>query len=72
MFLPEVFDLLKKLKKSPRGEYEVTDVLDHYARKGELTYSILRSSWTDAGSFESLYRATLLMRKKECVSLRKN
>lgn len=65
MFLPEVFDLLKKLKKSSRGEYEVTDVLSHYAKKGQLSYSILKSHWTDAGTFESLYNATVLMKKLE-------
>jgi len=65
MFLPEVFGLLKELKKSPRGEYEITDVLARYAGRGELTYAILRSAWTDAGSFESLFRATVLMQKLE-------
>jgi len=65
MFQPEVFDLLRELKKSPRGEYEVTDVLSYYARRGELSYSILKSHWTDAGSFESLYRATVLMKELE-------
>jgi len=63
MFLPEVFDLLSKLKKSPRGEYEMTDVLAHYARRGELSYSILHSPWTDAGTLEALYNATVLMKK---------
>ncbi len=65
MFQPEVFGLLKKLKKSPRGEYEITDIFDHYAKRGQLSHSILRSTWTDAGSFESLYNATLLMKKRE-------
>jgi len=65
MFWPEVFSLLKKLEKSPRGEYEITDVLHHYARRGELSHAILRSTWTDAGSFESLYNATILMKKRE-------
>ncbi|MCX5681890.1 MAG: sugar phosphate nucleotidyltransferase, partial [Candidatus Omnitrophica bacterium] len=63
LFQPEVFELLKNLKKSPRGEYEVTDVLAHYVRQGELSYSILKLAWTDAGSFESLYNATVLMKK---------
>jgi len=63
MFLPEVFKHLKKLKKSPRGEYEITDVLSHYARHGLLTFSMLKSTWTDAGTFESLYRATVFMKK---------
>ena len=65
MFQPDVFGLLKNLKKSPRGEYEVTDVLAHYVRNGQLSYSILKSAWTDAGSFESLYNATVLMKKFE-------
>lgn len=65
MFLPEVFGLLKDLKKSPRGEYEVTDVLSHYAKQGTLSYSLLKGPWTDAGSFESLYNATVLMKKLE-------
>ncbi len=65
MFQPDVFSLLKNLKKSPRGEYEVTDVLAHYVREGQLSYSILKGAWTDAGSFESLYNATLLMKKFE-------
>lgn len=65
MFLPDVFELLGNLKKSPRGEYEVTDVLSHYAKEGSLSYSILKSPWTDAGSFESLYNATVLMKKLE-------
>jgi len=68
IFLPEVFSLLKKLKRSSRGEYEITDVLHYYALKGELSYSTLKSSWTDAGSFDSLYRATVLMRKRELAS----
>lgn len=63
MFQPEVFGLLKKLKKSPRGEYEVTDVLAHYVKERQLSYSILKSSWTDAGSFESLYNATILVKR---------
>jgi glucose-1-phosphate thymidylyltransferase len=65
MFLPDVFGHLKQLKKSPRGEYEITDVLAWYASQGLLTYSILKSAWTDAGSFDSLYNATVLMRQLE-------
>jgi len=70
MFLPEVFNHLKQLKKSPRGEYEITDVLSLYASQGLLSYSILKSAWTDAGSFESLYKATVLMHQMELKSNR--
>ncbi len=65
MFTPDVFAHLKQLKKSPRGEYEITDVLSMYAQQGVLSHSILKSPWTDAGSFESLFRATVLMQKLE-------
>ncbi len=65
MFLPEVFAFLRKLKKSPRGEYEVTDILAHYVKLQQLSYSMLKSHWTDAGSFESLYNATVLIKKME-------
>ncbi len=69
MFLPDVFAHLKHLKKSPRGEYEITDVLALYAGQGRLTYSILKSPWTDAGSFDSLYKATVLMKQLEMKSI---
>jgi len=65
IFQPEVFSLLKNLKKSLRGEYEVTDVLAHYVKMDQLSYAILKSSWTDAGTFESLYNATVMMKKNE-------
>ena len=65
MFRSEIFAYLKKLQLSPRGEYEVTDVLGCYAENGELTYSILKSEWIDAGTFHSFFRATLLMKQKE-------
>ncbi|MCK4259545.1 MAG: NTP transferase domain-containing protein [Halanaerobiales bacterium] len=65
IFKPEVFSLIKKLKKSSRNEYETTDVLHTYAEQGMLTYGILNSKWTDAGSFDQLYQATMLMRELE-------
>jgi glucose-1-phosphate thymidylyltransferase len=65
MFQSDVFSHIKKLQKSPRGEYEITDVLAFYSERGLLTFSKLDGDWTDAGSFESLYRATVLMKKLE-------
>lgn len=72
MFQSEVFGLLKKLRKSPRGEYEITDIFDYYAKRGELSHAILKTAWTDAGSFESLYNATVLMKKREENRVRRN
>jgi glucose-1-phosphate thymidylyltransferase len=53
----DVFDLCRTLKPSGRGELEITDVNNMYLQRGDLTYDILDGWWTDAGTFESLYRA---------------
>lgn len=57
-----VFDIVKRLKPSKRGELEITDVNNEYIRKGELSYSVLDGYWSDAGTFESLFRASELIR----------
>ncbi len=59
-----VFDRIRGLKRSARGEYEVTDVNNSYLRDGQLTHEVLDGWWTDAGSFESLWQATTLARTK--------
>ena len=57
-----VFDIVKTLKPSNRGELEITDVNNDYIRKGQLSYSILDGYWSDAGTFESLFRASEMVR----------
>jgi glucose-1-phosphate thymidylyltransferase len=57
-----VFDLARELKPSARGELEITDVNNHYIAAGEMTWGRLRGQWTDAGTFESLLRASTLMK----------
>ncbi|PJC37428.1 spore coat protein [Candidatus Peregrinibacteria bacterium CG_4_9_14_0_2_um_filter_53_11] len=59
---PTVFDVVRNLKPSGRGELEITDVNNHYIQHGTMTYSMLNCDWTDAGTFESLYRANSLAR----------
>jgi glucose-1-phosphate thymidylyltransferase len=61
MYDSDVFDICKTLKPSGRGELEITDVNNEYLRRGDLTYDILDGWWTDAGTFESLFRATCLV-----------
>ncbi len=61
---PDVFEIIKGLKPSQRNELEITDVNNHYIRKKTMSYDILDGWWTDAGTFESLYRATYLVAKK--------
>ena len=65
MYDNKVFDIIKKLKPSGRGELEITDVNNAYIKRGELTYSILDCWWTDAGTFESLLRANNLVAKRD-------
>ncbi|CAM4013609.1 sugar phosphate nucleotidyltransferase [Cohnella lubricantis] len=53
----EVFDIIDKVKPSERGEMEITDVNNVFARNLQLQYRILEGWWTDAGTFESLEEA---------------
>ncbi len=57
----EVFNIIKTLKPSERGELEITDVNNKYIEKGLMTWDILEGWWTDAGTFESLLRANQLV-----------
>ena len=61
MYDSQVFDVIRTLKPSARGELEVTDVNNAYIRKRQLTYDVLRGWWTDAGTFESYKLANELM-----------
>jgi len=61
MYDGTVFDKVKDLVPSGRGELEITDVNNAYIREGTLEYSFLNGWWTDAGTFESLLRATNLV-----------
>jgi glucose-1-phosphate thymidylyltransferase len=65
MYDNKIFDIIKTLKPSKRGELEITDVNNAYLDKGELTYNILKGWWTDSGTFDSLLRANNLVAKKE-------
>jgi len=59
-----VFDIIRNLKPSARGELEITHVNDAYIEKGQLAYDVLDGWWTDAGTFESLNRANELVIKE--------
>jgi glucose-1-phosphate thymidylyltransferase len=63
MYDSAVFDIIKTLKPSGRGELEITDVNNEYIRRGNLTFEVLLGWWTDAGTFESLLRASNLVAK---------
>ena len=61
MYDRQVFDFIRTLKPSARGELEITDVNNAYLEQGTMTYDILEGWWTDAGTFESLHRAWRLV-----------
>ena len=56
-----VFKVIKTLKPSARGELEITDVNNYFVNNGTMEYRILDGFWSDAGTFESLLRAGLLI-----------
>lgn len=70
MYDSRVFDFIRKLKISRRGEYEITDINNMYLKEGVLTYDILSGFWTDCGTCESLLRANILVAKKQGINLK--
>src|SRR5205814_2071982 len=54
---PTIFEKIRRLRPSARGELEITDINNMYIEEGTLTYSVLDGWWTDAGTFESLRKA---------------
>jgi glucose-1-phosphate thymidylyltransferase len=61
MYDATVFDKIRTLVPSRRGELEITDVNNAYIKEGSMTFSYLDGWWTDAGTFESLLRAANLV-----------
>src|SRR5437660_9840372 len=61
MYDARVFEIIRALKPSGRGELEITDVNNAYIERGEMTWDELQGWWTDAGTFESLLRASNLV-----------
>lgn len=64
MYDNQVFDIIRTLKPSARGELEITDVNNVYISRNEMTFEFLKGWWTDAGTFESLFRANCLVAKE--------
>ena len=57
MFDARVFDFIRALEPSARNELEIADVHNRYILDGDLRYDVLTGAWSDAGTFESLFRA---------------
>jgi glucose-1-phosphate thymidylyltransferase len=69
MYDESVFEKIRELKPSNRGELEITDVNNAYIREGTLNFSFLDGWWTDAGTFDSLLRAANLVAKSRPESV---
>lgn len=65
------FEIIKNLTPSARGEYEITDVSQWYAKAGALTATVLQDAWIDAGTFESLHEAAVLVRSRKLMEAEK-
>lgn len=68
----DVFNIIKTLKPSDRNELEITDVNNAYIERGEMTWDELEGWWTDAGTFESLLRASNLVAETGANNLELN
>ncbi len=65
-----VFHRIRALQPSARNEYEITDVNNSYLADGQLTHAMLDGWWTDAGTFDSLWLASKLVRDKRVAERR--
>ncbi len=65
IYSKNVFKVIKNLKPSARGELEITDVNNYFVNNGTMEYRILDGFWSDAGTFESLLRASLIVKKSK-------
>lgn len=65
MYDEYVWEVIKGLKPSQRGELEITDVNNAYLQRGQLEHGVMEGWWTDAGTFESLLRASTRVAERE-------
>ncbi|MBI4162169.1 MAG: NTP transferase domain-containing protein [Candidatus Aenigmarchaeota archaeon] len=65
MYSPSIFDIIRKLKPSARGELEITDVNNALIERNKLTHKMLSGFWSDAGTFPSLFRASEFAKENE-------
>ncbi len=63
-YTSDVFQVIEGLELSERGEYEISDVNEHYLHEGELEYEIIDGYWFDAGTPEGLFRAATEVRER--------
>ena len=64
LYESSVFEIIRTLKPSARGELEITEVNNEYVRRGQMGHEIVRGPWSDAGTVESLFKAATLVREE--------
>jgi glucose-1-phosphate thymidylyltransferase len=70
MYDPQVFDIIRTIKPSQRGELEITDVNNAYIARGQLEYDILDGWWADAGaSHRKLIETSLLVARRDGIAV---
>jgi glucose-1-phosphate thymidylyltransferase len=70
MYPPDVFEIIRRLKPSARGELEITDVNNAYIERGEMKWEMLDGWWLDAGENpEALLRANLVVARQAGVQV---
>ncbi|MBI2822715.1 MAG: NTP transferase domain-containing protein [Acidobacteria bacterium] len=65
MYDSGVFDIIRTLEPSGRNELEITDVNNAYIERGLMTYDVMEGWWTDAGTFDSLLKASNLVARTQ-------
>ena len=60
-----VFNIVKTLKPSQRGELEITDVNNAYIKENKMSFEVVKGFWSDAGTFSSLHRTANFMKEKQ-------
>lgn len=65
MYSNKVFSAIKAIKKSKRGEYEITSVNNYLIKNGVSDYSVLKDSWVDAGTMDSYHRTSQIVYRNE-------
>jgi glucose-1-phosphate thymidylyltransferase len=70
MYPPNVFDIVRSLKPSARGELEITDVNNAYIQRGEMEYEVVEGWWLDAGeNHEALLKANLTIARQHGIEI---
>jgi len=67
MFDANIFNIIKTLRPSERGEFEITDAIDYYVKQGKCYYNLIKGFWSDAGTFESLFKSSKFLFDKEGI-----